>query len=445
MKTSASWSSRIGFILSAAGSAIGLGAIWKFPYTAGTNGGAVFFLLFLLFTVLIGLPVLLAEFYIGRKSGKNAVDAFKTLAPGSLWHWVGRLGVLACFILLSFYSVVGGWVLNYVVHAFSGSVDAGTDFGALFGQTIADPRGVLFYQGLFMLMTVWVVRSGISGGIEKANKYLMPALFILFLVLVVRSVSLPGAMAGVKFLLKPDWHYFNPQTMLVALGQAFFALSLGVSAMITYAAYLGEKQDVFRSANSVMWLNLLVSLLAGLVIFPAVFAFGFKPDQGPGLIFVVLPAVFQHIPFGEVLFAVFMVLVSFATLTSAFAMLETVIAAVIRNDESKRRSRTWQIGLAIFLVGIPSALSFGVMQDFTVFGKTVFDLWDYLITAWIMPVGALCISLFVAWVQDRHTVINHMRSGSTMPALVPQLWYNALRYLTPIAIMLVFANTLGWI
>ena len=442
---STSWSSRIGFILSAAGSAIGLGAIWKFPYTAGTNGGAVFFMLFLLFTVLIGLPVLLAEFYIGRKSGKNAVDAFRTLAPGSQWPWVGRMGVAACFVLLSFYSVVGGWVLNYVVHAFSGAVHPGADFGALFGATIASPANALAYQAVFMLLTIAVVQGGIAEGIEKANRYLMPALFILFLVLAVRSLTLPGAMKGVEFLLKPDWRYLNPQTMLIALGQAFFALSIGVSAMIPYAAYLGRDQDVFRAGNSVMWLNLLISLLAGLVIFPAVFALGFEPGQGPGLIFVVLPAVFMQIPFGRLLFGVFMVLVSFATLTSAFAMLETVIASSIRDNQGKRRRHTWLIGTAIFIVGIPSALSFGAWKELTFFGKTVFDLWDYLITAWIMPVGALCIALFTGWCQQKADVLQHMREGSSAASALPALWLAALRYLAPLAILLVFANTLGWI
>jgi len=337
MNHSVSWSSKLGFVLAAAGSAIGLGAIWKFPYTAGTNGGAVFFLLFLLFTILVALPVQLAEFYIGRTGGKNAIDSFKTLRPGSQWPWVGRMGVAACFILLSFYSVVGGWVLNYVVHSFTGEIHAGADFEALFGATISSPAGSLFYQGLFMLITIWVVQGGVSDGIEKANRYLMPGLFILFIVLAVRSLTLPGAMEGVSFLLKPDWSHLKPQTMLTALGQAFFALSIGVSAMITYASYLGKDQDMFRSGNIIMWMNLLVSLLAGLVIFPAVFAFGFEPSQGPGLIFVVLPAVFMKMPLGQILFAVFMLLVVFATLTSAFSMLETVIAATIRQDEGKRQ------------------------------------------------------------------------------------------------------------
>ena len=445
MKTPASWSSKIGFILSAAGSAIGLGAIWKFPYTAGTNGGAVFFLLFLLFTILIALPVQLAEFYIGRKSGKNAVDAFKVLAPDTLWPWVGRMGVFACFILLSFYSVVGGWVLNYVVHAFDGSIRAGADFEALFSNTIASPVGSVAYQGLFMLMTVWVVKSGISSGIEKANRYMMPALFILFLLLAGRSLTLPDAMAGVSFLLKPDWSHLSPQTMLTALGQAFFALSIGVSTMITYAAYLDRKQDLFRSGHSIMWMNLLVSLLAGLVIFPAVFAFGFEPSQGPGLIFVVLPAVFMKLPLGNLLFAVFMLLVVFATLTSAFSMLETVIAATIRENESKRSSRTWIIGTAIFIVGIPSALSFGVLGEMKLFGKTLFDLWDYMITALIMPIGALSVAVFVGWIHKKQAVLEHMREGSGVPQAVLSLWLYTLRFLAPVAIVLVFANTLGWI
>lgn len=445
MSISTHWTSKIGFILSAAGSAIGLGAIWKFPYTAGTNGGAVFFLLFMVFTVLIGLPVLLAEFFIGRRTQRNAVDAFKALAPKSMWPWIGRMGVAACFILLSFYSVVGGWVLAYVVYAFTGEIAPDTDFKQLFGATISNPAAALGYQSLFMLLTILVVQNGISQGIEKASRYLMPALFIVFLLLAARSLMLPGAMEGVSFLLKPDFSAVTADTVLTALGQAFFSLSLGVSAMITYAAYLDNKQDLFRSANSIMWLNMLVSLLAGLVIFPAVFALGFQPGEGPGLIFAVLPAVFQEIPFGTVLFAVFMLLVTFATLTSAFAMLETVIAAAIHNNEQRRRRVTWLAGLAILTVGIPSALSFGSMSEFTLFGKTVFDLWDYLITSWIMPIGALTTAVFVAWVLPKSSVLEHMRQGSTLPAKIVVVWYHALRYAAPVAILLVFANTLGWL
>lgn len=440
------WTSRIGFILAAAGSAIGLGAIWKFPYTAGTNGGAVFFLIFLIFTVLVGLPVLLAEFYIGRKTGKNAIDALKELSRhNGAWVWIGRTGVVGCFVLLSFYSVVGGWVLAYFVHALSGSLNAHTDFPKLFEQTISNPYQAIVYQAIFMLITIWVVQKGVSEGIEKANRYLMPALFVMFIILAIRSMTLPNAMVGITFLLKPDFSAVTANMLLTALGQAFFALSLGVSTMATYAAYLDRQTDLFRSANSIMWMNMAVSLLAGLVIFPAVFAFGLKPDAGPGLIFIVLPAVFQQMPMGTWLFALFMVLVTFATLTSAFSMLETVIAATIHEQQDRRRKYTWLIGLVIFIVGIPSALSFGVMSETKIFGKTIFDLWDFLITSLIMPICALATTVFIGYVQNRQQVWAHMREGSRLPEKVVQIWYIALRYIAPVAILLVFANTLGLI
>ena len=258
-------------------------------------------------------------------------------------------------------------------------------------------------------------------------------------------MTLPNAMAGITFLLKPDFSAVTANTLLTALGQAFFALSLGVSTMATYAAYLDRQTDLFRSANSIMWMNMAVSLLAGLVIFPAVFAFGLKPDAGPGLIFIVLPAVFQQMPMGTWLFALFMVLVTFATLTSAFSMLETVIAATIHEQQDRRRKYTWLIGLVILIVGIPSALSFGVMSETKIFGKTIFDLWDFLITSLIMPICALATTVFIGYVQNRQQVWAHMREGSRLPEKVVQIWYIALRYIAPIAILLVFANTLGLI
>ncbi|XXQ67488.1 sodium-dependent transporter [Neisseriaceae bacterium B1] len=442
---SVNWTSKLGFILSAAGSAIGLGAIWKFPYTAGTNGGAVFFLIFLMFTLLVGVPVLLAEFFIGRKTGKNPIGALKEIAPNPAWAWIGRMGMISCFFLLSFYSVVGGWVFAYVWHALSGTIANTTDFAALFGSTIANPVMALGFQAAFMLVTILVVQNGVSAGIERANKYLMPLLFIIFILLAIRSLTLPNAMEGVKFLLQPDFSAITPNTWLTALGQAFFALSLGVSTMMTYASYLNNQQDLFRSANSIMWLNMLVSLLAGLVIFPAVFAFGFKPDSGPGLIFIVLPAVFQKMPFGSLLFAVFMILVAFATLTSAFSMLETAIAYFVQHRPYARRRISWVAGVAIFIVGIPSALSFGVMGDVKIIGKTVFDLWDYLITSWIMPLSSLAVCMLVAWLLQRDAVLAHMREGSDLPPMVAVVWRNMLRYVAPVAILLVFAHTIGWV
>lgn len=438
------WSSKLGFILSAAGSAIGLGAIWKFPYTAGTHGGAVFFLLFLLFTFLVAAPVMVAEFAIGRHARHSAIQAFRRIMPGSAWPLTGWIGVIACFVLLSFYSVVGGWVVAYAWYALTGRLASDTDFRAFFTALISNPAEVLIFQAIFMLATIWVVRSGVSAGIERANKYMMPALFIMFILLAIRSLSLDGAMEGVKFLLMPDWSYLTAETALSALGQAFFALSLGVSAMITYASYLQNDSDLMRNANVIVWMNLLISLLAGLVIFPAVFALGFQPNQGPGLIFAVLPAVFAKLPFGMLLFAVFMVLVLFATLTSAFAMLETTAAAVIGDRTEKRAGYTLAIGIAVFIVGIPSALSFSSLDNVKLIGERgIFDTLDYLVSGWSMPLGAFFISLFVAWAWKHDAVQTEVKTGSTVPPWVFAIWMFLVRYVAPLAILAVFLQGIG--
>jgi len=471
------WSSRLGFILAAAGSAIGLGAIWKFPYTAGTHGGAVFFLLFIVFTFLVGAPVLVAEFVIGRHSRHNAIQAFHRIRPGSAWPLVGWLGVVTCFVLLSFYSVVGGWVVAYIWHGINGDLakisDYGaffntmatipdgwvtayiwhvissdlpliTDYGAFFGAMIENPGEVLLFQGLFMLAAVDVVRAGVSQGIERANKYMMPALFVMFLLLALRSLTLPGAWQGVVFLLKPDWSFFNGETMLSALGQAFFALSIGVSVMITYASYLRDDYDLLRSANSIVWMNIAISLLAGLVIFPAVFALGFEPNHGPGLIFAILPAVFAKLPLGVPLFVVFMVLVLFATLTSAFSMLENIVAVLAYKKPERRAPVSWLLGLAIFLAGIPSALSFGLLKDVQFIGaRGIFDSLDLLVTGWSMPLGALLIALFTAWAWQRAAVQREAMTGSNLPLWVFDLWFVLVRFVAPLAIVIVFLHGIG--
>ncbi|MDO4904529.1 MAG: sodium-dependent transporter [Lautropia sp.] len=398
----------------------------------------LFFLLFLMFTFLVAGPILVAEFAIGRHTRHGAIQAFKRILPGSAWPIVGWTGVITCFVLLSFYSVVGGWVLAYAWYALTGSLGAETDFSAFFGQLIGDPAKVLGFQAIFMLITTWVVRSGISASIEKANKYMMPTLFIM---LSVRSLSLDGSMEGVRFLLAPDWSYLNGETMLAALGQAFFALSLGVSAMITYASYLQNDNDLIRNANTIVWMNLLISLLAGLVIFPAVFALGFEPNQGPGLIFAVLPTVFAELPLGMPLFAVFMVLVLFATLTSAFAMLETTAAAVIGDRSDRRTGYTLAIGAGVFVVGIPSALSFGTLDEVKLIGgRSIFDSLDYLVSGWSMPLGALLIGLFVGWAWNRDAVRMEVMTGSTLPPRLFDTWLFLVRYIAPVAVLLVFLH-----
>jgi neurotransmitter:Na+ symporter, NSS family len=439
------WTSKLGFILAAAGSAIGLGAIWKFPYMAGTNGGGIFLIFFLLMTIFIGAPILLAEFIIGRNTQKDAVMSYKHLAPKSLWPLLGYGGVIASFLILSFYSVVGGWILSYLARSFTGSLSGLTqaEYGATFESIISNPIEAVAVQLLFLVLTIWVVQGGVQQGIEKASKYMMPALFILFIILVIRSLTLDGAMAGVEFFLKPDWSAVTGQTILMALGQSFFALSVGLSVMVTYASYLSKGESLTKSAFSVVGLNILISLLAGLVIFPAVFALGFEPEAGPGLVFVVLPAVFNELAFGGLFLTIFLILLLFATLTSAFSILEIIVAVLSKGDNNKRKKFSWIAGLLVFAAGIPNALSFGVLSDVKFFGKTFFDLADFLTSNIALPLGAFFIAIFVGYVLPRKIVRSEMEEGTGSNPLLFNIWYFSIRYIVPIGIGIVFLQSIG--
>lgn len=433
MKQREQWTSKIGFVLAAAGSAIGLGAIWKFPYMAGTNGGSVFVLLFIICTLLIGLPILLAEFVIGRRGKSDAVTSLKKLAPERKWHWIGWMGLGTSFILLSFYSVVGGWILSYLVRAISFRLDI-TNHSELFNTIIANPFEVLIGQAVFMVLTIWIVQSGIKGGIERASRVMMPLLFAFFILLAIRSLTLDGAMEGIRFLFVPDWSYLTGKTLLMALGQAFFSLSVGVTAMMTYASYLQKEEKLGQSAFNVSILNIFISLLAGIVIFPAVFALGQSPAEGPGLIFVVLPAIFNEIPFGAFFIIVFFILMLFATLTSSISMLEIVVSTGIRNKYERRRRASWLFGILIFIVGIPSALSFGVLADVKMPGGTIFDFADMLTSRIGLPIGALLISIFAGYVLTTAETDDELR----MQPLLNRSWKFIVRFIAPIAIVIIF-------
>ncbi|SIT92096.1 sodium-dependent transporter [Edaphobacillus lindanitolerans] len=435
------WTSKLGFILAAAGSAIGLGAIWKFPYMAGMNGGSVFIFLFIISTILIGLPVLIAEFIIGRRGQADAVTAMRKLAPGTAWPIVGKLGFVLSIIILSFYSVVGGWILSYLVRSsvFLAGGGMPDDFGMLFDQVIADPKEAVLAQAVFMLLTVLIVSGGVKGGIERASKWMMPLLFVSFIILAVRSLTLPGAMEGIRFMFVPDFSYLNGHTALLALGQAFFSLSVGIGGMITYASYLPKDENLTKSAWSVTGLNILISILAGLVIFPAVFALGGSPADGPGLIFVVLPAIFTNIPFGGWFMLLFFVLMLFATLTSSISMLEITVSIGIRNKYDRRKRAAWVYGLIIFIVGIPSALSFGLMADVKLFGLSMFDLADTIVSKFGMPIGAFLISLFAGFVLSK-TVTDEELGG---PSAASAAWRLLVRWFCPAAILVIFVSTLA--
>lgn len=445
MKQHEQWTSKIGFILAAAGSAIGLGAIWKFPYMAGTNGGGIFLLIFILFTLLIGAPMLLAEFIIGRSTQKDAISSYKVLAKGEKWHYIGVLGVVSSFILLSFYSVVGGWIVTYLGKSFIGGLSNFTlgEYSGLFEQTISSPYQSLIAQFIFILITIYVVQAGVQSGIEKASKILMPLLFIIFLVLLVRSMTLEGAWEGVQFFLQPNLSLITPNTFLLALGQALFSLSVGISIMVTYSSYLTKGENLIKSAGSVVGLNIIISLLAGLVIFPAVFALGLQPDEGPGLVFVILPAVFDQLPFGVIFLAMFMILLLFATLTSAFSILEIIVAVLVKDNREKRKRVAWVTGTIIFIMGIPAALSFGVLSDVTIAGLNIFDASDYIITNIALPVGALLISVFVGYRIPKDILEDEFFQGSTVKKSLFTIWYYLIRYIIPVAILLVFIQSLG--
>lgn len=437
------WSSRIGFILSSAGAAIGLGAIWKFPYVTGQSGGGAFLLLFILFTLLIGLPMLISEFIIGRGSGKEAVSAYKKLAPSSFWTLTGKLGVIGCFLLLSFYSVVGGWVLTYTVMSLGGKViGTGADYGAMFGQITSSPMITIGGLAVFLLINIVVIASGIQNGIEKASKYMMPLLFIFFIVLVIRSLTLDGAMEGVRFFLQPDFSKITGEAVLYALGQSFFSLAVGFSCMVTYSSYLNKSVSIPTSAGSVALMNIFVSVLAGLAIFPVVFAFGFEPTAGPGLLFIVLPSVFSQMPFGELFLFMFLLLFLFATLTSAFSLLEIIVAAFLENGAS-RKMVTWIAGVTVFIAGIPAALSSSLLADVKIFDKTVFDATDYLVSNIMLPLGNLLIALFIAWKMNEQLVKKEFMLGQSLAPSTYTTWQLLMKWIVPLTIIVVFLNSLG--
>ncbi len=425
---------RLGFILAAAGSAIGLGNIWKFPYLAGENGGAVFLIIYLGFILTIGLSVMLAEYAIGRSAKRNPVGAFKHLKGGA-WIAVGAMGVFTGFIILSFYSVVGGWTIAYAVKSATGLLANGDAkaLGSAFGDFIGDPVEPIIYHALFMAATIAVVARGVDIGIERACRVLMPVLFILLVVLCIRSLTLPGAEKGIAFFLQPDFSKVNGAMITAALGHAFFSLSLGMGVMITYGSYLSVKISLPNAALWVTSLDTLIAVMAGFMILPAVFAFGFDPGAGPGLTFITLPAVFSKIPLGAFFGTLFFVLLAVAALTSAISLLEVVVAYLVDEKGVARPKAAWGAGAAIFLLGIPSSLSLGVWSSYTIAGKGFFDVMDYLASNIMLPAGGIFISLFAGWVVFPR-LMDGSQGGIDEGFRWAGVWQVICRYFAPVAI-----------
>ena len=435
------WGSKLGFILAAAGSAVGLGNIWRFPYITGQNGGAAFVLIYAAIVFIIGFSVMLAEMAIGRKAQLNAVGSFEKL-KGGFWPIVGWMGVASGFIILSFYCVIGGWTIKYTIFSFSGLMDAAAagKAGDIFGGFVTNTTQVVIYQAIFMLATIFIVAKGIGEGIERYCKFLMPALFVILVVLIVRSVTLPGAEKGLAFYLKPDFSKLSGGSLGAALGQAFFSLSLGMGCMITYGSYVDRKTTLPSSAIQVCFIDTMVAFLAGLVIFPAVFAFGVDAGAGPGLTFVTLPGVFAKMTGGMIWSALFFILLFIAALTSSISLLEVVCAYFI--DKGWPRAKAaWVLGIVIFAIGVPSAIS--LTGGLKVAGKDFLDAMDFISSNVLLPLGGVFISLFVGWFWTADARKEVSNNGEYSFGLMePWMW--VCKVLAPVAILYIFITGLKW-
>lgn len=516
------WSGSLGFVLAAAGSAIGLGNIWKFPYITGENGGGAFVLVYLLCIAVIGLPVMICEITLGRRTQRNPVGAYREVSPPTslmahgiglavlmtgtallffqTWGWAtvliavglmifrygwrlaGVLGVVAGFVILSFYSVVAGWTIGYLVDAVLGrlSFDSVPVAKEFFGRFITDPLWAIGCHLVFMGLCIAIVYGGVQRGIERWSKVLMPLLFLLLVVLIIRAVTLPGAIEGIRFYLRPDFSRINAGSVLIALGHAFFSLSLGMGAMITYGSYLRREQNIFSSALTIVVLDTLIALMAGFAIFPAVFAYGFGPDAGPGLVFQVLPTVFHRMPLGAFWAALFFLLLLVAALTSGISLLEVVTAYFVDERKWPRPLATLVNGGVIAALGVLCAISVadwsrieGLHRAFVwAFGGvkgSFFDLADNLASNWFLPLGGLLICLFVGWVWGTKRAVDEIRHGSSNFADVhlisllaglkddpshnleahvltlASLWGIFIRFISPVAVLIAFLHTVGWL
>lgn len=448
----ANFGSKLGVILASAGSAVGLGNIWRFPFETGNHGGAAFILIYLGCVLFFGIPIMVAEFSIGRHSRANTAGAYRILAPGTQWRWVGRMGVLAGFLILGYYSVVAGWTLEYIIqaatNAFAGQ--SANDFIASFNGFVSNPWRPALWMIVFMLMTHFIIVKGVERGIEKSAKIMMPMLFILLIVLAVCSISLPGAGAGIEFLLKPDFSKVNGNVLLGAMGQAFFSLSLGMGCLCTYASYFRNDTNLTKTALNVGWIDTMVAILAGFIIFPAAFSVGIQPDAGPSLLFITLPNVFQQafgsLPWLAVILSImFYVLLALAALTSTISLHE-VVTAYLHEEFNLTRGRAAKLVTAgCTVLGVLCSLSLGVGKELTIFGLTLFDLFDFVTAKIMLPLGGFFIAIFTGWYLDKRIVWEEVSNNGTLPKAVYRIWLFLLKYIAPIGIGFIFINELGFL
>lgn len=429
--------SSAGFILAAIGSSVGLGNMWKFPYITGEHGGAAFFLLFIICLILIGLPVLLAELAIGRAGRGSAATSFVKAGGAKIFGRLGLLQVIAPFLILTFYVIVAGWTLHYAVMSFSGGLYESTDFTGQFGSFTAGYMPIV-WQVVAIALTGWVVARGVSGGIEKFNKILIPGLVILLIVLMVRAVTLPGAGEGVSFFLNPDFSKLSAEAALVALGHAFFSLSLGMGILLTYGAYVDKRQSLGQATLAIGAGDLIYAFIAGLIIFPTTASFGIAPDAGPKLVFIALPAAFSAMPLGAFFGGLFFILLAIAALTSAVSLLEVPVSYVMDRWHWGRTKAVTAVSLLVLLLGLPSALSFGIVPGLEdIGGKSFFDWLDFITSNILLPVGGLVTTLFAGYFWKTAADAADLKAGWF------RVWLFMLRYIAPILVVLVLLHTTG--
>lgn len=437
MSNQSQWKTSTGFILASAGSAIGLGAMWKFPYMAGIYGGGAFLFLFLIFTIFVGLPLLIMEFTVGIM-GRTYTTRIYSKLTGKKWlNIIGWNGNLAVFILFGFYSVIGGWIVIYIGNVFLQllSVEHTSLTQIKFEKIISNPWLTVLGQGIFILLTMIIVMLGVEKGLEKASKMMMPLLFVFLIIVVAKSLTLDGALEGVRYILQPRIEDISVKGVLFALGQSFFTLSLGTTGMITYASYAPKEMTIKSSAISIVIMNILVSVLAGLAIFPALKTFGYAPQEGPGLLFKVLPLVFNQMGFGIVFYVIFLILFLFAALTSSISLLELNVSNFTKNDNTKRKAISVIASILVFIISIPATLSFSSLSGIKFGAGTIFDNMDFIVSNILMPLGALGTTLVVGQLLDKQA-LKESFGKDKFKLFVP--WYILIKYMMPVIIILVF-------
>jgi len=439
------FSSKVAVVAAAAGSAVGLGNIWRFPYELGQYGGAAFLIFYILFVVLLGIPIMLSEFAIGRAGQSDAVGSFRKIDPRGKWWLIGVMGVLTAFLIMGFYSVVSGWTFEYIYQAITNQF-AGKDSTVLatnFAEFSSDSVRPMLWTVLFMIITAVIILLGVKDGIEKSTKFMMPLLLIIIVAMGIRSVTLPGGLEGLRFLFQPDFNKINSSVLLSAMGQAFFSLSLGMGCMITYGSYVNNKNKLGHTVAEVTILDTLVAVLAAVVIFPAAFAVGINPGQGPELVFITLPNVFSNLPGGQFWAVLFFVLLSVAALTSLISLMEVVVAFVTEEFKWKRVPVTIVVTLAVLVFSVMSSFSFGMWKDVTIFGLNFFNLFDNITSKVLMPLGGLLIALFAGWVMPVDLLKQELSNQGTLKVK----WFGAylilIRFIAPLGILLVILNQLG--